>query len=252
MKRLVSVSLLFLFGSSLWAADPTPLTRVAIYDSSTGTAKGPPNLMRILNEEAGFQCERLKPAEFTAERLKDFQVVILPGGSGSKQAQNLGEEGREAIREFVRQGGAYVGVCAGSYLATTDYSWSLGLLNAKVVDRAHWARGTGQVTLDIHAEGQKVLGQESKTLEVYYGQGPLLAPGGKTGDDIPPPFESLATYKTEIAKKGAPSGVMPGTTAIAIGSFGKGRVICYSPHPEVKAGPNHLILNGVKWAAKKE
>src|SRR4051812_18762966 len=72
--------------------------------------------------------------------LKEMDVLVQPGGSGSKQAEALQPEGCDAIREFVKGGGGYVGICAGSYLATTDYTWSLGILNAKVVDRKHWAR----------------------------------------------------------------------------------------------------------------
>lgn len=245
MRKFLGL-LVLVCGLPAYAAEPI---RVAIYDHSTGTAKAPPNLMRILGESEGFRCERFTPEDFTPEKLKGFRVVIVPGGSGSLQAKKLGESGRETIRTFVREGGGYVGICAGSYLATTDYEWSLGLLNAKVVDRAHWARGTGTVTLTISPEGQKLLGEAKEELDVYYGQGPLLAPGERKVAEPPPAFESLATYKTEIAKKGAPEGVMPGTTAIARGTFGKGRVLCYSPHPEVKSGPNHLILNGVKWVA---
>ena len=48
-------------------------------------------------------------------------------------------------------------------------------------------------------------------------------------------------------------GVMPGKTAIARSEYGKGRVICYSPHPEKPFQPVfHLIENGVRWVAGKE
>jgi len=243
MLRLLFI---FVFALPLAAAEPV---KVAIYDHSSGSAKAPPNLKRILGEKEGFATERFQPADFTPEKLKGVRVIVVPGGSGSLQAKKLGDAGRAAIRQFVKDGGGYVGICAGSYLATTDYEWSLGILNAKVVDRAHWARGTGTVTLDFKPDGRTLLKHSDAAVGVYYGQGPLLAPGDKKGDGIPEPYEALAIYKTEIAEKGAPKGVMPGTTAIARGSFGKGKVICFSPHPEVSQGPNHLILNGVKWAA---
>jgi glutamine amidotransferase-like uncharacterized protein len=173
-------------------------------------------------------------------------VLIMPGGSGSKQAAFLEETGREIIRQFVRNGGGYVGICAGAYLATNDYSWSLGLVNARVVDRKHWARGGGEVTLTLTSEGRNTLSHESEQIQCDYNQGPLLAPADKA--DLPP-FEPLAVYATEIARKGAPTGVMIGTTAIARTTFGAGRVICYSPHPERADGPNHLISHGIKWVA---
>jgi glutamine amidotransferase-like uncharacterized protein len=224
---------------------PAAPLRVAIYDHSDATATAPPNLMKFLTEPNGFKCKKIKPEDVRDDCLKDFDVLIMPGGSGSQQAQKLEPAGREKIVKFVRDGHGYVGICAGSYLATTDYEWSLGLLNAKVVDRAHWARGTGPVKLAFTPNGKTALGQKDDQTEVYYGQGPLLSPGNKAE---PAAYEPLATYATEIAKKGAPMGVMPGTTAIARGTFGKGRVICFSPHPEKNGGPNYLISAGVKWA----
>jgi glutamine amidotransferase-like uncharacterized protein len=139
-----------------------------------------------------------------------------------------------------------VGICAGSYLATTHYDWSLGLINAQVWDRAHWARGGGEVTLRMSDPGWRLLGRGG-SVAVHYNQGPLLVP-----DDKPelPGYEVLAVFETEIAEKGAPDGAMTGTHAIIRSMFGDGRVICFSPHPEVPGGPNELIEAGVRWAGE--
>lgn len=244
--RLGSVFIVLLLVASAHAAE-TPIW-VAIYDHSDGTARGPRNLESFLTPEAGFRCLRLTPAEIRAGRLDAFDVLIVPGGSGSKQAANLEEEGRLRVQRFVEQGGGYLGICAGSYLASSQYEWSLHLINAKVFDREHWARGTGQVQLGITDVGQDFLLTGGPEIEVYYGQGPLLVP-----DDRPhlPPFESLATYQSEIAEKGAPSGVMVGTTAIARAPYGEGRVICFSPHCEVTGGPRHMVVEAVRWASRR-
>lgn len=222
---------------------------VAVFDLSNGAGNGPKALTRILNEQAGFKTYRITPEEIRDGRLKSFDVLIMPGGSGSKQAEKLGEEGREIVKQFVRDGGGYMGICAGSYLASSDYTWSLHLLNAKVFDRAHWARGTGQVKLSLSPTARDLLKHDEENVEVYYGQGPLLIPDDKA--DLPA-FETLASYESEIAKKGAPSGVMIGTTAIARAPYGEGRVICFSPHCEVTGGPNHMISAAVLWACKQE
>ncbi|MBL8813068.1 MAG: biofilm PGA synthesis protein PgaC [Planctomycetaceae bacterium] len=228
------------------AETKTERLRIAIYDHSDGSAKAPKALRRILTEESGFECVKVTPEDIQKDGLKDCHALIMPGGSGSLQAKKLGETGRRNIQQFVTSGGGYVGICAGSYLASSDYEWSLHLLNAKVFDRAHWARGTGEVTIKLTTEGKQFLSEDKEELPVYYGQGPLLIPDTKP--DLPA-FEPLAAYATEIAKKGAPTGVMIGTTAIARAPYGKGRVICFSPHPEVSGGPNHLISAGVRWAA---
>ena len=90
---------------------------------------------------------------------------------------------------------------------------------------------------------------ETTLPSVYYGQGPLLVPG-----DHPelPAYEVLAEYETEVVANGAIPGVMKDTHAIVRASFGKGRVICFSPHPERPSGPNEMILQGVRWAASPD
>ena len=86
--------------------------------------------------------------------------------------------------------------------------------------------------------GRKLLGAESQRLSIHYAQGPLLAPADRA--DIED-YETLATFETEIAKNGAPEGVMKGTTAIAKGRFGSGLVLCFSPHPELTNGLENMV-----------
>jgi glutamine amidotransferase-like uncharacterized protein len=231
--------------------------RIGVYSHSTTSTKAAQIVgifTNILTPEKGFQIQRVDPAGIRSGVLTNLNVLIMPGGSGSKQATNLETSGREAIQQFVKNGGGYVGVCAGAYLASSHYPWSLNLINAKVIDREHWARGKGNVTLTLTPLGEKALGHPESEVEVYYGQGPLY---GRGTNDTLPAYEELAIYKTEVAKEnvpaGVPMGVMPGTAAIARGEYGKGRVICFSPHPEKPFQPIfHLIENGVRWAAGKD
>jgi glutamine amidotransferase-like uncharacterized protein len=226
---------------------PPPI-RVACFDiAGTGDSGiSARNMKKCLDPSPDFTLKTVTADDIRGGALSKIDVLICPGGSGSKQAENLGAEGCKAIREFVKNGGGYVGFCAGSYLASANYTWSLGILNAKVVDREHWARGTGDVTLKMTAEGKRILGATDEIVTCYYGQGPLLAPGNST--DVPA-YQVLATYNSEIAKKGAPSGVMIGTTAIAAGNYGKGRVLCFSPHPEKTKGLEDFVRRAVRWAA---
>jgi glutamine amidotransferase-like uncharacterized protein len=227
---------------------PSPL-RVAIYDDAGGGGKGPENLERALTKEHGFATTRVKATDIRAGVLDKFDVVIHPGGSGGGQGRNLEEAGRTKERDFIKAGGGFVGICAGAYLASADYDWSLHVLDAKVLDRAHWARGFGEVELGLAPVGQKLFEAKQEKLPVYYHQGPLLAPAGK--DDIPD-YEEVATFATEIAKNGAPEGVMKGSTALARGTFGKGRVFCVSPHPEKNENYDETIRRIVRWAGQRE
>ncbi len=247
MKLLLSV---ILASAALADAAPQPL-KVALYLQLDNAyyQTGQKHLRAFLTQKAGFSCEKITAEEIRAGGLEKFDVLIVPGGAGSKQAAMLEEDGRSRIRDFVVKGGGYVGICAGSYLASADYPWSLNLINAKVVDKKHWARGKGDVTITFSNIGKQLLASDKESAIANYRQGPLFAPAGRP--ELPA-FESLAIFTTAIAKNGATPEAMIGTTAIASAPFGEGRVICYGPHPERPGGPNNLIIQGVRWAAGRE
>ena len=105
------------------------------------------------------------------------------------------------------------------------------------------------VDIELTEAGRRVLDLKDENLKIYYAQGPLLAPAGEA--DIAD-YEPMAIYKTEIAKNGAPEGVMKGTTAIAAGRFGAGRVICFSPHPELTKGLEGLVRKAIGEVRRKQ
>lgn len=94
--------------------------------------------------------------------------------------------------------------------------------------------------------GWQLLGRGG-SVPVRYNQGPLLVPDDES--DLPG-YEVLATFETEVVDNGAQPGSMVGTHAIIRSMYGRGRVICFSPHPEVSGGPNGLIEAGVRWAGE--
>jgi glutamine amidotransferase-like uncharacterized protein len=245
MRLLCTFILLFL--SSVVSSAPI---KVAVFEGD-GVGKSCTNLLTVLDNSSKIQFEvsRVTTADILAGKLDAFDVLIHPGGSGSKQGNDLGEDGRQQVRQFVSQGGGFLGVCAGAYLATNDYTWSLNLIDAKVVDRKHWARGTGTVQLELSPSGQDLFKAKSSELEIFYGQGPLLA-RREWDDPKIPDYESLAIYGSEIAKNGAPNGIMKGTSAAVRCAYGKGRVFCFSAHPELTEGLHYLIPTVVQWLKK--
>jgi glutamine amidotransferase-like uncharacterized protein len=220
--------------------------RVALYADQGAAKKGSKHVKRCLAPEHGFTYELVSAQNIRDGVLERFDVVIHPGGSGSQQAEALGEAGREKVRDFVATGHGFVGVCAGAYLASAEYRWSLNLVDAKVLDRKHWARGTGDVELRLSPAARNFFGIDYELVTIYYGQGPLLSPAA---NDAIVDYEPLALYETEVAKNGAPTGVMKGTTAIARAPFGKGRVVAISPHPEKTPGRDEVLQRAIRWTA---
>jgi hypothetical protein len=225
--------------------------KVAIYaggGSSTtpGLAAYPACLDRAASD---IDYTYVGPVEIAQPGLLDpFDVVIFCGGSGSGQAKSLGEAGAARARAFVERGGGYVSSCAGAYLATSGYPWSLKLIDADTVDSKHWARGSGQVDIELTDEGRGILGDYTGLQSVRYANGPLLGKAKDSGGLAP--YTVLAFFRSDMAKN-VPGGVMPNTPAMIAGNFGQGRVICFSPHPEYTAPLQNMIVRAVKWAAKR-
>lgn len=242
MRMLFALIISTIWLNFSWAQSTKPI-RVALY-SDKGISASSEQLQKGLNSYSDIQLSLLKAQDIAEGKLSGFDLLIHPGGSGGAQGKTLGEKGREKVREFVKNGGGYLGICAGAYLATCDYEWSLNILDAKVLDRKHWARGYGNVEIKLSSEARKILGVETEKETIYYHQGPLLAPA--SNPDIED-YKNLATFESEIAKNGAPSGIMKGTTAIACGTFGKGKVFCFSPHPERTEGLMDHIHRAILW-----
>jgi putative intracellular protease/amidase len=223
--------------------------RVAVYEDEGSETAAVFFDKNVGIDKAHFVLTHVSAKDIRNGVLKDYDVLIQGGGGSRAQADALKPEGRNAIREFVRNGGGYLGVCAGAYLAASDKDYQLGILNARVVDRAHWARGRGDVVLDFSKTGQDELKFPHDKATVMYHQGPLLMPDDKT--DLPA-YTPVATFETEVALNGAPHGVMQGTTSMASGIFGKGRVFVISPHPEQTPGLDGLVREAVAWTADRD
>lgn len=221
-------------------------TWVALYDAGGTGGQGVAAVRRILGDE-GMRVVPLGAEEIAAGSLGEFDVVVFPGGSGSRQAAAIGEQGREQLRQFLERGGGYLGICAGAYLCTSGFDWGLKVLDAKTVS-PKWRRGVGMLQMELTPAGRDLLGDHPAPLEVRYYNGPVIT---RAEVDAVPDYEVLAYYRTEVAKNDSPAGVMVDSPAIAAGRFGRGRVLFVSPHPEQTPGLEGLVHRGVRWAAGK-
>lgn len=79
-------------------------------------------------KKLGLPFELVRAEDVRAGCLEDYSFVFVPGGWSSNKLKSLGDEGAEAIRGFVRDGGGYLGFCGGAGLATSD---GLGLLDVR-------------------------------------------------------------------------------------------------------------------------
>lgn len=165
----------------------------------------------------------LPPEILKSEGIRsNTHLLVVPAGSGHRYSAQLEEKGRERIREWVKAGGSYLGFCAGATLAASaPGDHRLGLAPFEVKDAEHWKRGLG--TVRIAGEHQGHVWEKP----MRYLNGPLF----EIQNGAAPPFSTaqiLAKYLTDIDAHG----VMPGTGAITVSRYGKGKVFLFSGHPE--------------------
>lgn len=214
----------------------------------------------LLESQHRCKCTLVTSDQIRSGALASFEVVLVPGGRASKQFADLGEEGRQALRRFVEDGGGYVGVCAGGYLASY-----LGLVSAKTLGKNAKPgpdtpksvdvrpSGGGIVIMELTDAGRKVLGELSGPLRTLFSGGPIFRMSSQT--DVSE-CVCLARYRSEVSFKNFPPGTMTGTPAILAAQFGKGRVIAFSPHPEcvpqgVSPGVASLVVRAVLATARR-
>lgn len=203
--------------------------------------------MKRLNQPPEFVICALSPEQLHGGALTNCDVVIFAGGSASKQAESIGAGGCAAVRHFVENGGGYVGICAGAYLATCGSPRTrLNLINAATIS-PKWKRGKGQVEIELTEAGKGIISLPAERAGVRYANGPIVKPAGRKelGE-----YETLAQFRTELAENDSPAGVMVNSPAVFTASFGKGHVACVSPHPEQTSGLDHVVPALVLWASQ--
>lgn len=219
--------------------------KVGVYAGPGSPQSSTDAVLNVLKPFSEVETTVLQGKDIGGLNLAAYDVLVFPGGSGSGQSKSLGEAGMKNVRDFVNNGGGYVGICAGAYLACSNFTWGLGILNAGTVSNK-WRRGQGIVDAEATGASPEILGEVKGIFKVRYNNGPILKPGDRT--DIPA-YTPLVLFRTEMALNDTPVGVMVNSPAQAISTFGKGRVFVSSPHPEGTPGLENMIPRGVFWAA---
>jgi hypothetical protein len=234
------------------------VTCVALYDGA-GTGQSRDEVAAIVDEAHDMVLHHLGPADKTPAVLGRFHAVVFPGGGGSKQAAAIGAGGARSVREFVKDGGGYLGVCGGAFLASAHYSWSLELIDTKVLTGARQVEGKGKKQMWYRGKASKVKMQLTKAgrelfegipehVEIKYQNGPIVSPKRRAGL---PPYTVLAHFRSEKVLYEPQRGTMIDTPAIVSGRFHRGRVMSISPHPEATEALHPIITASIQWAASR-
>ncbi len=200
------------------------------------------------NVDDSIYWERIDSDDIRNGALDNFDALVIPGGSASAESRSMGGIARENIRRFVSQGGIYLGVCAGGYLASSDEPTDLGFLPVETADGDHWFRVDPDngplVDIELTPAGMEVFGINQSHIKLIYENGPIFAPPTQKPDDT---FTPLAYFRSEVVADGGQRGVMINSPAIILARYGKGSVLSISPHPEETPDYKQAEIRAIHW-----
>lgn len=190
-----------------------PAVSIAVYRGDAGCEGCSEMIVKSLNKtklnlsiKYIGEKEKLK---LNKKNLQNFDLYIQSGGGQDISAayDALGDEGAEAIRNFVSTGKNFLGLCMGAYLADKDW---IGLINAPLNSEV------GRPGSGITDEGDYTISifWGNKYESAYYQDGPYLNNSAEASD-----FNPISYYRN-------------GDVAMAAYTYGRGRVVLSGPHPE--------------------
>jgi glutamine amidotransferase-like uncharacterized protein len=168
--------------------------------------------------DARFGC--VEKSALVGSKLSNYSALVIPGGYTLELLENLNEGIRQSIRGFVREGGGFIGVCMGAYLAG-----ELGLVRSRLIRVA----GEYDIELNITKPQHPVMRGYAGMVKMNYQNGPEMIVEGSDVD--------LASFPN-------------GRAAIAASCFGNGRVVIFSPHPERSRSNWKMIMNALEYCGK--
>jgi len=233
---------------------PVDTLRVAVFADFGAAEICIQEALSALEIDPFVLTRRISGLEIAEGQLQTLDAIVFPGGSGSRQSNSLGDVGRREVIDFVKNGGGFIGICAGAYLGSDypEYDWCLHLADVHVRDREHYARGEGLVKVKLTGIGKNMLPEfkDKDFFYSYYHDGPMLVPGDNPGIQD---YKTLALFESDLhLENDAPAGVMPGSTFLLYGKQGKGGVVLCAGHPESTPGLRWLIPDAVRRALGKE
>ena len=154
--------------------------------------------------------------------LKAADLLVMPGGADLFNCEKLNGAGNAAIKTFVKNGGCYLGICAGAYYASAQIEWGKNTAQQITGARAlNFFKGTAIGPIydfledqDINKSWKNIVPVTAETQQTaFYEAGPIFTEAHNE--------TVLARYDIE----GTPA-------AIIACPIGKGLAILSSPHIE--------------------
>jgi glutamine amidotransferase-like uncharacterized protein len=155
-----------------------PTIALFLYDPKCSVQSGN-GIIRALQSDYNFKIFSINPLEDNF--FDDVDIIAVPGGFGDAATFDRAfKHNKNRIKQFVRAGGKYLGICMGAYWAGQHY---FNILDG--VDAVQYITQPGTDTRRPHAKDIKITWNGTDTTMFFY-DGCALVGNGK--------YNTIATY----------------------------------------------------------
>lgn len=220
------------------AAGSAKVIKVLIYSGSGASANcvnGVKSALATANSKnivPGIVFSYASSTKLSSSILSGYNVLVMPGGeSGAKYLNTIS---KSVIQTFVKNGGGYMGICAGAYSGTARTD---GYYNGWGVAPHVYAKSVsyeGQLTMTITTAGAKILKRSGTVTLAHYNGAAMYLKGGGTI------FGKYADSKTKYK----------GYADIVGDYYGRGRTVLIGSHPELKPQYPSIVATLAAWSSR--
>ena len=224
-----------------------PPLKVAVYADGGPSGIGAVEWFRLVHESPEMELHLVDGAAVRAGALEGLDLLVMPGGNSKLEFTTLGTNGVEKMKAFIRNGGGYIGTCAGCCLLMDGEDRRTRLMPWNTCGSVNH---TLFPTFQLNAKGAAALGLKEGPHVMRYHGGPCMWP--TTNRIAGANFELWGTYDAEAAMKGKVKVKMHGAAAILGGTYGKGKVFVTAAHPEYFNSTLYFVKAAFKYVTGRE
>lgn len=232
-------------GSSCVSMKPL---EVGVYAGTGPRSNGCVTWFRLVNASPEMNLTLLDGDDVRSGALGKLDLVVMPGGSSPAIKKDLGPVGVSELKNFIRNGGGYIGTCAGCCLMMEEKEDVTRGISVMPYGRAG-SKGKYLMPIAVNERGAAAMGIKAGEYKVHYSAGPVLFPSKHKIEGAS--FEVWGCYASDFDCPKSDLR-MKGQGAIVGGTYGKGRVFTIACHPE-SIPATHFILKGAfRYVAGRE
>lgn len=230
---------------SVSAEGEKPL-RIAVYVDKGARNMGVFRWIELTTLAGGAKTLPVDGAAIRSGALDAADVLVMPGGSSVDEAKSLGADGRVKIRAFVKDGGGYIGTCAGCSLLMQPSKGHPDMIHM-IPFRFGVGGGQAELSIAFNRRATELAGIRKGVSTIRYSHGPVPVPSLPVKDAE---VEVVATYNSDInTTSGRDRTSMAGQAAAIAGTYGKGRLFVFAVHPESDKADHHILKGAFRYVS---